>query len=239
VKLDRLIGKHQSLGRTTAHRLIAAGRVRVADMPVIDPQWEVDRFTTVSLDDAIIRPGDEAVFIMLHKPAGWLSATKDAQHPTVIDLIDHPLRHDLHIAGRLDRFTTGLLLLTNDGRWSKKITEATAKVPKTYRVTTRDPIAAETVEIFAQGIPLHPEGITTLPAQLAITADHTAELTIWEGRHHQIKRMFLHVGNAVVALHRQSIGNLRLPSSLLEGTSCALSAEQQLAAITSPEPSFG
>lgn len=233
MKLDRLIAKHQSLGRRAAHELIAAKRVKVGGVVIDDSQHPVDRFARVTLDGAIVQAGVPAVYLMLHKPAGYLSATRDDQHPTIIDLIDHPQRHELHIAGRLDRSTTGLLLLTNDGRWAKQITEAPQGVPKTYRVETLDPLDPTAIPLFAQGIRFWPEDITTLPAHLTIQEPTTARLTLWEGRHHQIKRMIGGIGNRVTALHRESIGHLSLPSDLSPGSARELSLDEREAATKS------
>lgn len=225
MKLNRLIAKHDSLGRTMAHRLIAARRVKVNDSIAIEGTREIDRFTTVSLDGSVIQQGERALHIMLHKPAGVVSVTVDPVHRTVIDLIDDPDKHTLHPAGRLDRSTSGLVLLTNDGRWSKRITDVT-DVPKVYVVGTCDPITAETVEAFARGFHFPTENITTLPAKLEIIGERIARLTLREGRYHQVKRMFWRVGNRVVTLHRESIGPIRLPDELKAGEWRHLTAEE-------------
>jgi 16S rRNA pseudouridine516 synthase len=217
MKLDRLIAKHQHQGRTVAHRLIAARRVRVDGNIVTDGQYEVDRFMQVELDDQLIQQPERLLHLMLHKPVGYLSATADPQHPTVLDLIDDPDKHTLHIVGRLDRSTSGLVLLTNDGRWSKRVMEAGEKVPKVYLVETSEPIMPEAVALFAQGFYFHTEDITTLPAHLEILEERKARLTLYEGRYHQVKRMFHRVQNRVVHLHRESIGQIVLPDSLAPG----------------------
>ena len=142
--------------------------------------------------------------------AAALSATSDPQHPTVIDLIDEPYAADLHIAGRLDRASTGLLLLTNDGRWSRSLTEPDKKVPKIYQVQLRDPVRADCAEIFSQGIYFAFEDLTTSPVELTILSETSVEITLYEGRYHQIKRMFHAIGNKVVGLHRAQIGELKL-----------------------------
>ncbi|HYF35303.1 MAG TPA: pseudouridine synthase [Prosthecobacter sp.] len=214
MKLDRVVAKHQSMGRSTAHRLIAAGRVRVDGGICVNNQYEVDRFTRVDLDHEVIRPAERSLYLMMHKPPGILSATTDSQHTTVIDLIEDRDKHTLHIAGRLDRATSGLVLLTNDGRWSKRLMEPDQKVPKTYLVETADPIAPEAIAAFAEGFYFHTEDLTTRPAQLEILEPRRARLTIHEGRYHQVKRMFHRINNRVVSLHRESIGALRLPDNL-------------------------
>jgi 16S rRNA pseudouridine516 synthase len=167
---------------------------------------------------------------MLHKPVGILSATKDDQHPTVIDLIDDPDKHTLHIAGRLDRSTSGLVLLTNDGRWSKRLMTAEEKVPKVYLVETLDSISPDAVEAFARGFYFHTEDITTLPAELVLLGGNQARLTLHEGRYHQVKRMFHRVGNRVINLHRESIGTLTLPADLPPGAWRALAPQEVLTA---------
>ncbi len=230
MKLDRLIASHQSQGRQSAHRAIAARRVRVNGMIVTDGHHPVDRFTLVEIDDTVVQPPERALYLMLHKPVGILSATKDDQHPTVLDLIDDPDKHTLHIAGRLDRSTSGLVLLTNDGRWSKRLMTAEEKVPKVYLVETLDPIAPDAVAAFAAGFYFHTEDITTLPAELVILDEHRAQLTLHEGRYHQVKRMFHRVGNRVTQLHRQSIGTLALPADLPPGAWRMLTAHEVLAA---------
>lgn len=239
MKLDRLIAKHRSLGRNEAHRLIAAGRVRVDAALVMGNQVEVDRFQQVQLDDEVVQAAERALYLMLHKPAGVVSATVDAEHQTVVDLIDDPDKALLHIAGRLDRWSTGLVLLTNDGRWSKRLMEAGAKVPKHYVVGTAQPIPAEAVAAFTEGFYFAKEGITTLPAELEILAESQARVMLHEGRHHQIKRMFGRCGCEVISLHRQSIGALALPEALQPGQWRALSETEKAAALTPacPPPS--
>lgn len=209
MRLDRYLirrGIHSS--KETA-AMLNAGRVRVNGDIQTRGTIEIDRFTRIELDNEILQ-SREALHFMLHKPAGWLSATTDPLHPTVIDLIDHPLRHELHLAGRLDRATTGLVLLTNDGRWSKRVTEPIREIPKVYRVATRDGISPETAAIFAAGIYFAFENLTTRPAELEILSPREAKLTIHEGRYHQVKRMFHAVGNQVANLHRESVGPLDL-----------------------------
>lgn len=171
----------------------------------------------VDLDESVIQQPERALYLMLHKPAGVLCATQDAMHPTVIDLIDDPDKHTLHIAGRLDRATTGLVLLTNDGRWSKRLMDAQSKVPKVYLVETEQAIPLEAQEAFARGFYFHTEDITTLPADLVVLDEHRAWLTLHEGRYHQVKRMFHRVGCRVTALHRESIGGIALPQDMFPG----------------------
>lgn len=209
MRLDRFLTRRGTHACKEVARLLSEGHVRVGGAVETSGLRRIDRFSRVELDGEILQE-HEAVYLMLHKPAGWLSATTDPLHPTVMELIDHPLRDELHLAGRLDRASTGLLLLTNDGRWSKGVTEPVEEIPKVYRVTTRDTILPETAAIFAAGIYFAYEDLTTRPAVLEILNDREALLTIHEGRYHQVKRMFHAVGNQVLSLHRESIGPLVL-----------------------------
>lgn len=233
MKLDRLIAKHRSLGRRAAHQAIAGRRVRVNEEVIMDGMHEVDRFMSVMLDEEIVQQAERTLYLMLHKPVGILSATQDEVHRTVLDLIDDPDKHTLHLAGRLDRSSSGLVLLTNDGRWSKRLMSAEHKVSKVYEVDTAEPIAADAVEAFAQGFYFHTENITTLPAKLEILSKCRARVTLHEGRYHQIKRMFHRVQNRVVALHRVSIGELVLPAALEPGEWRALTGDEREAAMRS------
>lgn len=226
MKLDRLLAKHDSMGRNKARALIVTGRVRVNDFVMLRIDHEVDRFMKVELDAAVLQLPERLLHVMLHKPVGVVSATVDDEHPTVIDLIDDPDRHSLHLVGRLDRNTSGLILLTNDGRWSKALMNPSRKVPKVYRVETRDPIQQEAVATFAAGFHFHTEDLTTMPAQLEILGEREARLTLHEGRYHQIKRMFHRIANRVTRLHRESVGSLTLPVDLAPGEWRMLSKQE-------------
>ena len=216
MRLDRFLTRRGTHRCKEISLLLADGRVAVDGEIETNGLRRITRFSRIALDGEILQ-ALEAVYLMLHKPAGYLSATSDPQHPTVMELIHHPLRDELHLAGRLDRASTGLLLLTNDGRWSKKVTEPLEEIPKVYRVTTRDEIPPETATIFAAGIYFAYEDLTTRSAVLEVLTAREARLTIHEGRYHQVKRMFHAVGNQVLSLHRESIGPLRLDDSLPPG----------------------
>jgi 16S rRNA pseudouridine516 synthase len=226
MKLDRFLARQQAMGRTAAHRLIAAKRVWVNEELATHGQVEVDRFARVRVDEEVWQVGERALYLMVNKPVGVLSATQDPEHPTVVDLIDDPDRDQLHLAGRLDRGTSGLVLLTNDGRWSKRLMDPDHKVPKVYLVDTAEPIPPEAVEAFARGFYFHTEDIVTRPAQLELLAERQARLTLYEGRYHQVKRMFHRIQNRVVALHRESMGSLSLPADLAPGQWRPLSAAE-------------
>jgi len=229
VKLDRLLAKHESMGRNRARARILSGQARVEGVETRRFDHEVDRFTKVELDGIVVQEPERLLQVMLHKPIGVVSATSDAEHTTVIDLIDDPDRDTLHLVGRLDRNTSGLVLLTNDGRWSKVLMDPARKVPKVYRVQTRDPIPDEAVAAFAEGFYFHTEDLVTKPAKLEIISECEARLTLHEGRYHQIKRMFHRIDNRVTGLHREQIGGLALPDDLAPGEWRILTKEEAAA----------
>ncbi|MDE0826072.1 MAG: pseudouridine synthase [Akkermansiaceae bacterium] len=225
MRLDRYITHHTGRSQKEVLRLLSAGVVRVRGEVEKGNRSEVDRFTEVSVEGEVL-PFEEALYFMLNKPAGYLSATSDPEHPTVMELIDHPQRDELHLAGRLDRASTGLLLLTNNGRWSKHVTEPGSGVGKTYLVETAEDISEETARQFAEGIYFAYEDLTTQPANLEVLSTREARLTIREGRYHQVKRMFHAVGNRVTALHRESIGGLVLEAGLAVGEARRLTEDE-------------
>lgn len=225
MRLDRFICKHTAYGHQRAKQLIAGGRVCVAGRVETDPRREIDRFVEVTLDEEALQ-GRPSYYLMLHKPVGYLSATSDPVHPTVMELLPTELRAELHIGGRLDRATSGLLILTNDGLWSRRLTEPKQKVPKVYRVWTAAPIEPHTAALFARGVYLAYEDLTTAPAQLELLGPCEARLTIYEGRYHQVKRMFAQAGNRVVGLHRERMGEIVLDASLPSGQFRALSERE-------------
>lgn len=225
MRLDRFIAKHSCHSHQSARWLIAAGRVQIDGVVARDGRQEIDRFMAVALDGALLQQRT-AHYLMLHKPIGYLSATRDPLHRTVMELLPVPLRPVLHIGGRLDRSTSGLLLLTNDGLWSRRVTAPQIKTPKIYLVGTALPITDEAVARFAQGMHFDFEGITLTPAELQRLDDCQARLTIYEGRYHQVKRMFHAVGNLVTSLHRERMGQIELDAALAPGDYRPLTPEE-------------
>jgi 16S rRNA pseudouridine516 synthase len=220
-RLDRLISRHAGIKRRDVRLLLAQGRVCVDGDIARMINQVVHQFSHVTLDGQTLQ-NHQPVYVMMNKPTGVVSATKDKLHTTVVDLINQPDRDDLHIAGRLDFNSSGLLLLTNDGRWSRQLSDPNNNVAKLYRVTVEKPLTDEYVSVFAEGILFSYEGVITRPAGLRIISDHVAEVSLVEGRYHQIKRMFGHFNNKVLTLHRYAVGNLRLDADLAAGQSRTL-----------------
>ena len=218
MKLSRIVSNQPDISRKKANWLIATGQVHVNDLICRMADTDVNEFSVVSVNGKMVQQGHCARYIMLHKPAGYLSATEDDTHPTVLQLLPPALSQGLHIAGRLDRATTGLMILTNNGNWSRQLTLPGMGIAKVYRVTTAYPIGPDTPQRFAEGIWFEYEQLTTAPATLELLEPALARLTIYEGRYHQVKRMFHAVGNRVIALHREQIGHLQLNSDLAESS---------------------
>lgn len=226
MRLDRFLGNQPHLNRRDARLLLAGGRIRVDGQVARDGRVEIREFSRIELDDSVLQAGRPARYFMLHKPAGVVSATRHEQHRTVLDLLEEPDRQDLHLAGRLDLTTTGLLLITNDGLWSRRITHPQHKLAKVYYVETAEPIDAEYIEAFARGLYFAYEDLVTQPAGLETLGSHSARLTLFEGRYHQVKRMFGHFRNRVLRLHRESMGPLRLEPGLMPGQYRPLTPEE-------------
>ena len=238
-RLDRFISSKTGIGRRDVRLLLAQGRISVDDQPATAINQGIDEFSKVLLDQQVLQASLSPAYLMLHKPAGVVSATRDAHHKTAIDLLQYPQRSELHIAGRLDYNSTGLLLLTNDGRWSRRISEPDAGIHKHYLVTLEQAINPDCVQAFASGIWFAYEGITTRPARLEIIDKCFARVSLVEGRYHQIKRMFGHFDNRVLALHRYAVGPLELDNSLLPGQSRMLTTAERKALEQSVKPEPG
>ena len=215
-RLDRFLVAAGGLQPKEVRPVLARGGVRVDGRVATGISQVIDEFSRVVLDDRLLQ-ARQPVYIMLHKPVGVVSATRDSTHKTVIDLLDLPGREALHIAGRLDYHSSGLLLLTNDGRWSRQLSSPRNNVRKLYRVTLAHPATPACVRAFAEGMYFAYEGITTRPAELRIVAGNVVEVALVEGRYRQIRRMFRRRQNRVLALHRTTIGTLPLDAGLAPG----------------------
>lgn len=165
-------------------------------------------------------------YIMLFKPDGYVCSHEDGFNPTAFVLLDEVKMESLHFAGRLDADTTGLVLITDDGKWSHRITSPKHKCEKTYRVWLADPIQDDYVTKFEQGIELRNERDLTLPAKLEVITENEVLLTIVEGKYHQVKRMFAALGNKVEGLHRERVGAIELDPDLELGEYRYLTEEE-------------
>ncbi len=216
MRLDRYLSNTTGLSRRQVRGLVKNGAVTVNAEPVSDFARRVEPTDRVLLDGVEIDTPRPRYF-MLHKPDGYLCATRDNRHPTVIDLLAEPRPEDLQIAGRLDIDTTGLVLITDDGQWNHRLTSPRSQCPKTYRVELAEPLDEQAAEQLRRGVWLHNEKTRCQPAELEHEHPTSIRLTITEGRYHQVKRMFAAVGNQVVALHRERIGGIVLDPALAPG----------------------
>jgi 16S rRNA pseudouridine516 synthase len=213
MRLDKYLS-HSGLGtRTETRKLIKQGVVEVNGEVCLDIGRHINQADVRVFGDLI--QYEEFLYYMMNKPKGVVSASKDPKQPTVIDLLqgDNPL--PVHVVGRLDKDTTGLLLLTNDGALAHKIISPKSKLPKVYEMTLEQPLSHDHIQTLEQGILLDEK--ITLPCSITHVNGTQYTITLMEGRFHQVKRMMHHVGNEVLTLHRTQIGPLVLDESLAAG----------------------
>ena len=234
LRLDKYLADLSVDTRSKVKLLIRKGRVRVNDQIANKPEMKIDTdvdMVTVDGRRLIYHPFE---YYMLNKPAGVLSAARDKKQPTVLDLIESD-RKDLFPVGRLDKDTVGLLLICNDGQLSHQLLSPSHHVDKTYEVRLDAELSPEDIDALEAGVDIGGE-TKTLPAVLDTVYEDNAHvnITIQEGRFHQVKRMFLSRNKTVIYLKRLSMGSLVLDPSLAEGTYRALTEEeiQQLTALS-------
>ncbi len=226
MRLDKFIATTTDFSRSEVKRWLKQNEVTVNGVVTNNPAQHIDthKDKIYLFGEALEEPKPR--YFMLHKPKGMVCANSDSEHPTVIDLLSEHKKDTLQIAGRLDKDTTGLVLITDDGQWNHRITSPNSHCFKRYCVSLERPLSTELVETFQQGILLKGENKATLPAELIIIDDYHAELAIQEGKYHQVKRMFAAIGNHVTALHRSSIGDIILDSTLQQGQYRSLKAKE-------------
>lgn len=216
MRLDKFLADNSDFSRAEVKRLMHKERVTVNGEVVKDPGFKLGEADQVCLDDEPMRAMGNR-YLMLHKPKGYVCSTDDPEHASVLMLLEDRDRFGLHMVGRLDLDTTGLVLLTDDGQWSHKVTSPKHDCPKRYRVWLADPLVEDAEARFQEGVQLRGERHLTKPAQLERIDACEVLLTISEGKYHQVKRMFAALDNKVVDLHREAIGPLELDPALAEG----------------------
>lgn len=218
MRLDKFLADMNIGTRSEIKKMIRKGLVTVNNEVIKDSGVSVTSDDEISFNGELISY-QEYEYIMLNKPAGVISASEDKRQETVIDLLDERHRKDLFPVGRLDKDTVGLLLITNDGQLAHDLLSPAKHVDKLYRAKVTGALDESDVKSFAQGIKIDDE-FTALPAKLKIISSgdiSEAEVTICEGKFHQIKRMFSALGHEVTWLKRVSMGPLTLDESLKEG----------------------
>ena len=218
-RLDKTVAKQMNISRSAARQMIRKGSVEVNGEKVFAADLQLD------INNDELKIGGKVItmrkylYIMLHKPQGVLSAAKDPDCPTVIDLLPPELkRRGLFPAGRLDKDTTGLLVITDDGDFAHRLISPSHHVYKTYYATLESEISQSDLDRIREGITLG-DGTECLPARVQVeeSDSRVVKVQIREGKYHQVKRMFAAVGNAVTALHRSAIGALMLDETLNPG----------------------
>ena len=225
MRVDKMIGNSNLDTRKNIKKNAKKGGLVINGQIVKDSSTQVDPKV-----DQVFYMGEfvdyfENIYIMMNKPAGVLSSTDDKER-TVIDLLDEFYQGlNLSIAGRLDKDTRGLILLSTDGKFIHKVTSPNSNIQKTYLVETRDKIDKSLIEEFKKGVYIKEDDYTARPAKLEILEDKKALVKVTEGKFHLVKRLFSNLSNEVVSLKRIAIGNLKLDPMLKEGEYIELSEE--------------
>ncbi len=227
MRLDKYMAESAQCTRSESRELIRSGRVTVNGAVCKRPDQQVSEVDDICLDGRSSTHQD-FVYLMLNKPQGVVSASTDRHDTTVVDLVQaaYP-RRELFPAGRLDKTSTGFVLITDDGAFAHDILAPKRHVPKTYRVTLDTPLTAGMAAGFAAGVTLA-DGTKLSPAEVTALSDdgRTVRVVLHQGVYHQIKRMFGVYGAGVDALHRESIGGVPLDQALAPGQWRELTGEE-------------
>ena len=217
VRLDRFISNQTGLTRSQAREALKSKSVTVNGVMQKDFDYKVDTECDVVALNGQPVTYDEFIYLLMNKPAGVLTATEDHRQSTVLDLVpDNFKRKNLAPVGRLDKDTTGLLILTDDGVFAHNVISPKSGIEKEYIAVLDGNITDEDIDSFAKGVTLA-DGTKCMPAVLKRLDDCVASIVIKEGKYHQIKRMFGTVGLGVNALKRVRIAALSLPDDLPQG----------------------
>ena len=229
MRLDKFLSNQGIGSRKDVKKLIQKGTIYVNEHQIRQIDMKID-----PINDDISYEGKKiqyqtVVYLMLNKPKDCITATEDKRHKVVMDYIDHPLKNKLFPVGRLDIDTTGLLIITNDGPLAHDLLSPKKHVDKTYHATLDRAIDEKIIGLFNRGIELD-DGYITQPAKLkkiqSAEVEHRVEVTIQEGKFHQIKRMFEVYNIQVLELKRIKMGDLKLDEGLLEGEFRALTQDE-------------
>lgn len=229
MRLDKYLADCGVGSRSEIKKQIRAGAVRVLGLAAPKPESQINPETAAVFWCGQKLSYRKFIYLMLNKPAGYVSATRDAKLPTVLDLVPKEYRHfSPSPVGRLDRDTEGLCLLTNDGQLSHRLLSPSKHVPKTYYAEVRGCVTEEDAAAFSRGVTLD-DGYHTKPGELVILsagAVSKVHITITEGKFHQVKRMFQAVGKEVVYLKRIRMNRLCLDPALQPGEIRVLTEEE-------------
>ena len=220
-RLDQYLQLAMEVSRKEAGKIIRNGWISVNGEAIRERNFKVTESDRVELDGEPLLYSSQPRYFMLYKPAGYVSSHRHDGHISLFKLLEgeHSLER-LHIAGRLDADTTGMVLITDDGAWSHRVTHPTHRtdedIEKVYKIELARPMTSEMIDQLETGVALRGDDEITKPAQVVLLSEREIELTLTEGRYHQVKRMLAAVGNHVEKLHRSQIGHLTL-DGLSEG----------------------
>lgn len=228
IRLDKYLADMQIGTRSEVKKLIRAGKVQVGGHICKNADEKFDPEQTEVMVEHVLVGYVAYEYFMLNKPKGCVSATEDNRYPTVLDYISQHKRKDLFPVGRLDLDTEGLLLITNDGALAHELLSPAKHIPKTYEAKIDGIVTQADVELFAQGMDIGEKKFTK-PAELVILKANVishVQITIYEGKFHQIKRMFEAIDKPVLELKRISMGKLALDEQLAPGEYRSLTEEE-------------
>ncbi len=222
IRLDKFVSNQTTLTRSEARKAVFCGRVTVDGEVIRQPDSKIDeQKAKVTLDSEEIT-FEKYVYLIMNKPKGVLSATNDKRDKTVVDLLPEIYsKRNIFPAGRLDKDSTGMVLLTDDGDFAHRITGPKHHIEKSYIVELDGEITDDVITGFKEGVTLY-DGEECLSAVCEKLSNTTARVILTEGKYHQIKRMFGVFDLGVMSLHRERIGNLFLPKNLKSGEFCKI-----------------
>ncbi len=235
-RLDKILANAMVGSRKEVVKLIRSGAVSVDEQTITDPATKVDPNSSTLVANGITICYREHFHLMLNKPDGYICATEDTREKTVLDLLpdDEFPKNKIFPAGRLDKDTEGFVFLTTDGQLAHRVTGPKNHVNKKYYVEVDHSLQSEWSNHFKQGIQID-DGYQCKPAFLEILSDNSCHLTIFEGKFHQVKRMFEALGTTVTYLKRVQIGSLLLDEGLNLGEYRELTPEELILLETVPE----
>lgn len=212
MRLDKYTADALGVTRSEAVKLIKSGKITVDGNPQKNPAAKVNETSLVETEGRLLKR-EEFIYIMMNKPAGYITAVEDKRFPTVMDLLgDKYRRYNIAPVGRLDKDTEGLLLLTNNGVLAHNLLSPKKNVRKTYYAELARPLTEEKIDILEKGVDIG--GYVTRPCTVERLEETRVNITVAEGKFHQVKRMFEAVDNSVVYLKRISFAGLSLDESL-------------------------
>ena len=225
MRLDRFVSETTGMSRSEATKLLQRAEITIDGVVQKKAATQVPEGAKVMWNNellALIGP----TYLMMHKPLDCVCANHDSRHRTIFTYLDVHSANKLHTVGRLDLDTTGLLLITDDGQWSHRITSPKQQCLKIYHAWVAEPLTEENISAFAAGLELTGDDKPTAPALLKILNEREALVHVHEGRYHQVRRMFAAIGNNVEHLHREQVGTLTLDADLAPGEYRVLTAEE-------------